>query len=86
MEQTYQTREQRGDSGRIYGQQILIDELQLNRSRIPDLDITYWAIGNCSSCPECVCADFLGKEFAEAAGIVLMTPVLLAAKVAWACK
>jgi hypothetical protein len=60
----------------------IIEELQLANSRISDNGVRYMAIGDCPSCPECLCADFLGKEFGTAAGIIASTPALLACKVA----
>ena len=85
MQQIYQTIEQERNYESKLEYKTLINELQSDPSRILDSGITYWAVGDCSSCPECVCADFL-KGFGTAAGIAASTPVLLVAKAAWAAN
>lgn len=64
----------------------IIEELQSAPSRIADFEITCMAIGDCPSCPSCSClqADYL-KVMAPG-GLALMTSVLLAAKVDFACR
>jgi hypothetical protein len=63
----------------------LIAELQTAPSKISNLEGISMAIGDCASCPECVCADFLGEEFVTAVSMVATTPVLLACKVQFVC-
>jgi len=63
----------------------LIAELQTVPSKISNLEGISMAIGDCVSCPECLCADFLGEEFVTAVSMVATTPLLLACKVQFAC-
>jgi len=63
----------------------IIEEFKTASSKVADIEGMCMALGDCPSCPSCVCADFLGAEFTTSIGIAASTPALLACKVALVC-
>jgi hypothetical protein len=62
--------------------EAILTGLKTAPSRVANIEGICLAFGDCPSCPECLCADFLGPEWVTAAGLVATTPFLLATKLA----
>lgn len=71
----------------VYLSRNVIEYFKNAPSKIADIGgIGILVLGNCPSCPSCVCADFLGEEFTTAIGMAVSTPALLACKAALVCS